>query len=153
VDGAAGIPFGAGRTRLPARRRRLRLAVGYAAVAATLPYLTLKALWVSGGTIGMADPAFFADPAYLAGNLVTMGMDAVVVLLALAFTLAGGSACRPGWCCSRCGSRPASWSPSRSCCPGLGVGEHVGQRPQPPGWSGGQPRGRPAAGGPRRRRG
>ena len=64
----------------------VRLAVGYAAVAATVPYLALKVAWLSGGTVGMADPAFFSGPAYAFGNVLTAGMDLVAVVIALAFT-------------------------------------------------------------------
>lgn len=64
----------------------VRLAVGYAAVAATAPYLALKVAWLSGGTVGMADPAFFSGPAYAFGNVLTAGMDLVAVAIALAFT-------------------------------------------------------------------
>jgi hypothetical protein len=75
----------------------VRLAVGYGAVAATVPYLALKVLWLSGGTVGLADPGFFSDhPAYTFGNLLTVGMDAVAVLIALAFTHAWGRRI-PAW--------------------------------------------------------
>jgi hypothetical protein len=64
----------------------VRVAVGYAAVAATVPYLALKVAWLSGGTVGLADPGFFSDrPEYAVGNLLTVGMDAVAVLIALSF--------------------------------------------------------------------
>lgn len=43
----------------------IRLVVGYGAVVATIPYLTLKVVWLSGGTVGLANPEFFSDhPAY-----------------------------------------------------------------------------------------
>ena len=81
----------------------VRLAIGYAAVAATAPYLALKVSWLAGGTVGMADPGFFSDPAYTVGNLLTVGMDAVAVLIALALTHAWGRRIRawvvlfPAW--------------------------------------------------------
>ena len=68
----------------------IRLTVGYAAVAATVPYLALKVAWLSGGTVGMADPEAFSDPVYTIGNLLTAGMDLIAVLIALAFTHAWG---------------------------------------------------------------
>lgn len=76
---------------------QIRLAVGYGAVVVTIPYLTLKLVWLSGGTVGLADPEFFSDhPAYTFGNLLTVGMDAVAVLIALAFTHAWGRRI-PAW--------------------------------------------------------
>ena len=68
----------------------VRLAVGYAAVAATVPYLALKVAWLSGSAVGMVDPAFFSGPAYAFGNVLTAGMDLVAVVVALAFTHAWG---------------------------------------------------------------
>ncbi len=65
----------------------VRLAVGYAAVAATIPYLALKAMWLSGGTVGLNNPLFFSEnPEYVFGNLLTVVMDGVAVLIALALT-------------------------------------------------------------------
>ena len=81
----------------------VRLAIGYAAVAATVPYLALKVSWLAGGTVGMADPGFFSHPAYAVGNLLTVGMDAVAVLIALTLTHAWGRRVRawivlfPAW--------------------------------------------------------
>lgn len=75
----------------------VRLAVGYAAVAATVPYLTLMLVWLSGGTVGMSDPGFFSDHlAYTYGNVLTLGMDTVAVLIVLAFTHAWGRRV-PAW--------------------------------------------------------
>ncbi len=75
----------------------IRLAVGYGTVVATIPYLTLKLVWLSGGTVGLADPEFFSNhPAYTFGNLLTVGMDAIAVLIALAFTHAWGRRI-PAW--------------------------------------------------------
>ena len=68
----------------------IRRVIGYAAVAATIPYLTLKVVWLSGGTVGMADPEFFSGPLYTFGNLLSVGMDAIAILIALAFTHAWG---------------------------------------------------------------
>ncbi|MDJ0346929.1 hypothetical protein QMK19_33010 [Streptomyces sp. H10-C2] len=65
---------------------RARRAIGYAAVVATLPYLFLKLDWVLGGTIGIIDRQRATDSGLLAANLATMGMDALAVLIALAFT-------------------------------------------------------------------
>ncbi|WP_219417173.1 hypothetical protein [Pseudonocardia nigra] len=61
-------------------------AAGWAAAAGTLPYLALKTVWLTGGTTGVTDPAFLADPTIGALNAVTLAMDLVVIVLALALT-------------------------------------------------------------------
>ncbi|MFB6726315.1 hypothetical protein ACFCV3_39465 [Kribbella sp. NPDC056345] len=73
-----------------------RLVVGYLAMVATVPYLALKISWVSGGTIGMNDPAYFDTTTYQIGNLVTIGMDAVAVAVAAALTFRWGQRI-PAW--------------------------------------------------------
>ncbi|MGH3432602.1 MAG: hypothetical protein ACRDQB_07185 [Thermocrispum sp.] len=67
-----------------------RLMVCYAAIASALPYLVLKILWVSGSTVGITDPEFAEDGSLLALNLLTLLMDAVAILLVLAFTYRWG---------------------------------------------------------------
>ncbi|GAA2831008.1 hypothetical protein RMN57_10585 [Kitasatospora sp. CM 4170] len=62
---------------------RVRTVAAGAAVAATVPYLTLKLLWLTGHPVGAGDTASM-DDLWLV-NLLTFGMDAVAVLLALAF--------------------------------------------------------------------
>ncbi|MEV6974531.1 hypothetical protein [Kitasatospora sp. NPDC093806] len=62
---------------------RLRAVTAGLAVAATLPYLTLKLLWLTGHPVGAGDPEAM-DDLWLV-NLLTFGMDAIAVLLALAF--------------------------------------------------------------------
>ncbi|MFJ9776259.1 hypothetical protein ACIRVF_34345 [Kitasatospora sp. NPDC101157] len=62
---------------------RIRPLAGWTAVAATGPYLTLKALWLTGHPVGSDDPGAM-DRLWLV-NLLTVGMDAVAVALALAF--------------------------------------------------------------------
>ena len=74
----------------------IRRVIGYAAIAATIPYLTLKVVWLSGGTVGMADPEVFSDPLYTFGNLLSVGMDAIAILMALVFTQAWGRRI-PAW--------------------------------------------------------
>lgn len=54
-----------------------------AAVAATVPYLGLKLLWLTGHPVGAGD-ADAMDDLWLV-NLLTFGMDAIAVLLALSF--------------------------------------------------------------------
>jgi hypothetical protein len=74
----------------PDRLRTARLIVGFAAILGTLPYLTLKLAWLTGGTIGLTDPAFVRSPELLIGNAFTGGMDVVAIVAALAFTYRWG---------------------------------------------------------------
>ncbi|MBW0117612.1 hypothetical protein [Pseudonocardia abyssalis] len=60
--------------------------LGWAAAAGTLPYLTLKALWITGSDVGTTDPALVHGTAMVALNGVTAVLDLVVVALALALT-------------------------------------------------------------------
>lgn len=68
---------------LPARAR---LVVGYAAILGTVPYLLLKAAWLTGSTVGIADLSLAGDTSLFVLNTVTAGMDVVAVVVALAFT-------------------------------------------------------------------
>jgi hypothetical protein len=70
--------------------------LGWLAAAGTLPYVVLKVLWLTGSTTGTSDPAFLADPTIHAMNVVTLGMDVVVVALALALTHRWGERL-PAW--------------------------------------------------------
>ncbi|GAA1283324.1 hypothetical protein GCM10009609_55110 [Pseudonocardia aurantiaca] len=70
----------------PAPVRPGHRALGWLAAAGTLPYVLLKCLWLTGSTVGTRDPAFLADPVIHTMNAVTLGMDLVVVALALALT-------------------------------------------------------------------
>ncbi|MEO3828644.1 hypothetical protein [Actinomadura sp. B10D3] len=88
---------------LPGRARaarrgpgRLRLAVCAATIAACVPYLTIKIAWLSGSTVGWNDVSAAEDSALYAGNAITMGMDAVAVLVAMAFTFPWGRRL-PAW--------------------------------------------------------
>ncbi|WP_199430719.1 hypothetical protein [Qaidamihabitans albus] len=72
------------------RLRKIRFLVGYAAIVGTLPYLTLKLAWLSGGTLGLREPEFVDTPTMYAANLFTGGMVLVAILLALTFTHAWG---------------------------------------------------------------
>lgn len=64
----------------------IRRAVGWAAVAGTLPYLGLKAAWLSGSRVGIADTTAFEGPSVFVLNAVTAGMDLVAIVVALLFT-------------------------------------------------------------------
>jgi hypothetical protein len=75
---------------------RLRLAVCAATIAACVPYLTIKTAWLAGSTIGWNDAEAARDSALYVGNAITMGLDAVAVLVALAFTFPWGRRV-PAW--------------------------------------------------------
>jgi hypothetical protein len=64
----------------------VRRAVGWAAVAGTLPYLGLKAAWLSGSRVGILDSAAFEGPSVFVLNAITAGMDLVAIIVALLFT-------------------------------------------------------------------
>jgi hypothetical protein len=69
-----------------ARPAAARLIAGYGAIACALPYLALKGVWLSGGTLGVADLPMMREPSMIALNAVTAGMDLVAILSAAAFT-------------------------------------------------------------------
>lgn len=75
---------------------RLRLAVCVATIAACVPYLTIKIAWLSGSTVGWNDADAAKDSALYVANAVTMGMDAVAVLVVLALTFHWGTRI-PAW--------------------------------------------------------
>lgn len=68
----------------------VRLLVGWAAVLGTVPYLVLKTAWLTGSTVGVADPSVFLDDGVFVANAVTAGMDFVVIVVALALTYSWG---------------------------------------------------------------
>ncbi|HEU5024333.1 MAG TPA: hypothetical protein VFV01_05375 [Spirillospora sp.] len=74
----------------------LRLAVCAATVAACVPYLSIKIAWLSGSTVGWNDAAAAKDSVLYVGNAITMGMDALAVLVACAFTFPWGRRV-PAW--------------------------------------------------------
>ncbi|GAA3216625.1 hypothetical protein [Nonomuraea helvata] len=67
-----------------------RVTAAIVAVAAMLPYLTLKVLWLTGSSIGTTDPGLLDDPAMVGLNAMTFGMEAVGLLLAVAFATRRG---------------------------------------------------------------
>ena len=64
-------------------------------VAATLPYLALKILWLTGHPVGVVEPGFLHAPGILVGNVVTAALDGVAILLAV--VLARAAVRPPGW--------------------------------------------------------
>ncbi len=68
----------------------VRMMVGYAAILGTLPYLALKAAWLSGSTIGVLDRSMLDGTSMFVLNAVTAGMDLVAIVVALAFTHSWG---------------------------------------------------------------
>ncbi|MCX5196554.1 hypothetical protein OOK31_22135 [Streptomyces sp. NBC_00249] len=75
-------------------RRILRAA----ALAATLPYLTLKAAWVAGSDLGIPKGSVLLEPGlfFPVANAVTLLMDSCVILLVLVLTRPWGLRV-PGW--------------------------------------------------------
>ena len=79
----AAPPAGPGATARGAPPRVLPLVM----IAAVLPYVGLKLLWLSGSTVGSATAAGAAslhDPRHTIGNLMTLAMELAAVLLVLA---------------------------------------------------------------------
>ncbi|WP_433253566.1 hypothetical protein ACQPYK_10405 [Streptosporangium sp. CA-135522] len=68
-----------------ARAWALRLTATAVTVAGTLPYITLKLIWLTGGSAGIDDPVMLRDGGFFGLNLLTFGLDAVALLIALAF--------------------------------------------------------------------
>ena len=70
------------------RLRRLRTVAAVAAIASCLPYAALKVAWLTGSSVGSATAAGAAslhDGRHTAGNVATLAMELVAVMLALAF--------------------------------------------------------------------
>jgi hypothetical protein len=74
----------------PARSGVTRLIAGYAAIIFMLPYLAIKIAWISGLPLGMPNKSLVTNLAMIALNILTFCMDAVAILLALAFTHSWG---------------------------------------------------------------
>ncbi|MEU6719985.1 hypothetical protein ABZ897_51745 [Nonomuraea sp. NPDC046802] len=67
-----------------------RVTAALVAIAAMLPYLTLKVLWLTGSSIGVTDPGLMRESTMVGLNAMTFGMDAVALVLALAFSMRWG---------------------------------------------------------------
>jgi len=76
---------------------RTRWVISLLAIAGTLPYITLKVLWLSGSRVGLSDPSFGDDAVMHVANALTMGLDVAAIALALAFVTRWGLGLRPGW--------------------------------------------------------
>ncbi|MFB6617945.1 hypothetical protein ACIGFK_09095 [Streptomyces sp. NPDC085524] len=68
------------------------------ALAATVPYLSLKTAWLAGSRIGIPDGSVLLDPEpfLVAANAVTVAMDACVIALVLLLTRPWGKRV-PAW--------------------------------------------------------
>ncbi|MCP2283247.1 hypothetical protein APR04_002150 [Promicromonospora umidemergens] len=87
---------GAGSPSTARRDGRARFVVGYLAVAAVLPYLVLKLMWISGSTVGIAETSPLDAAVVQGGNLVTVAMELFAVAIILAFTHSWGLRA-PAW--------------------------------------------------------
>ncbi|MEV0154902.1 hypothetical protein AB0H57_14305 [Micromonospora sp. NPDC050686] len=74
---------------------RSMVALRYGLIAAILPYLVLKVLWVAGVMVGVPDSSPAHD-GWQGANLATLALDVVAVGLALAFTQRWGRRL-PAW--------------------------------------------------------
>ncbi|QGV81264.1 hypothetical protein [Streptomyces ficellus] len=86
-------PAPAPATLRPGSARRVLRAL---AIASCVPYVSLKLAWISGSRVGIPEGSILLDdPGLMAAlNLVTVAMDAAVVVLALLFTQRWGLAVR-----------------------------------------------------------
>lgn len=87
---------GSAATRREHRVARLRLLACAGTVVATVPYLSLKARWLTGSTVGVTDTDFIHDPSVTVLNAVTAGMDALAILVAVALVSSWGARL-PAW--------------------------------------------------------
>ncbi|UNS96337.1 hypothetical protein MMF93_07345 [Streptomyces tubbatahanensis] len=86
--------------------KRARTVLVALTVAACLPYLTLKVIWLTGGRTGIPRGSLLLDGGATLWvlNALTVAMDCTVILLALALTrpwgrrLPGGLLALPLWC-------------------------------------------------------
>ncbi|WP_419993903.1 hypothetical protein [Streptomyces boninensis] len=80
------------------RTDRLPAALRVVAIAACVPYLTLKLAWLSGSHIGIPAGSELRrnEGVLFAANAATVAMDAAVIVLAFALTRAWGRRL-PGW--------------------------------------------------------
>src|SRR4030095_3832671 len=79
-----------------ARMRFARPIAGYGAIVFMLPYLALKAAWLSGNPIGFVDASLVSKPGMIAANVLSFGMDFAAVGLAVTFNCQWGQRV-PAW--------------------------------------------------------
>ncbi len=84
------------RASLPAPATGIRTLLRAVAVAACVPYLSLKIAWVAGSTIGIPDGSVLLDHrvTMAVANSVSVLMDSVVIVLALLLTQEWGKRVR-----------------------------------------------------------
>jgi len=80
----------------PAAVRRYQVLVCAVTIAACVPYLVLKVLWLSGNMIGWNDKSQAGDAVHVVGNVATVGMDLIAIGIVLAFTFRWGQQL-PAW--------------------------------------------------------
>ncbi len=76
---------------------RTRKVLCWVTAGATVPYLTIKVLWICGSHLGMTDPDQLDTATYRAANAVTVLLDATVVVIAVALAYDWGRRV-PAWC-------------------------------------------------------
>ncbi|KGN34406.1 hypothetical protein N802_12605 [Knoellia sinensis KCTC 19936] len=74
----------------------MRVVLAALAVLATLPYVGLKLLWLTGSTVGLNDPDAMSGGAMGAANAITLLMELTAAALAVALVLEVGRRI-PGW--------------------------------------------------------
>jgi hypothetical protein len=74
----------------PGTPARVRMVIGYLAVAALLPYLLLKLAWIAGLTIGITEQSPVDGGILLGGNILTAALEVAAALIIVAFTHSWG---------------------------------------------------------------
>jgi hypothetical protein len=64
----------------PPRPSIVRSAAGYGAIVCAFPYLAPRLVWLTGGTVGVANPALMRDSTMTILNAVTATMDVIAML-------------------------------------------------------------------------
>jgi hypothetical protein len=59
-----------------------RHGLAIAVTAGTVPYAVLKVSWLSGGDLGLRDPALMNTSTYMIANAITLALDVLVVIVA-----------------------------------------------------------------------
>ncbi|WP_143590987.1 hypothetical protein [Thermoactinospora rubra] len=73
-----------------------RIVAGTVALAAMLPYLTIKILWLTGSYVGVLRPDLFESAEMVGANAATFGMEAVGLVLAAGMIMRWGMRL-PAW--------------------------------------------------------